>query len=93
MKGRKIYGTFYKGIYHACATIHEDDNPAAIGLGTETIPGGKYVSRKLDDWPQHIKEIGPWFMDMTKKVDWDENRPSIEYYRSMKELIMYLPVK
>ncbi len=93
MKGRKFYGTFYKGVYKACAAVRDDDDPSAIGLPTETIPGGKYVSGKMDNWQEQIGNIGNWFMDMTKKVNWDESRPSIEFYRSMTELIMYLPVK
>jgi hypothetical protein len=93
LKGRKFYGIFYKGIYKACVAIQEGDNPAALGLESEIIPGGKYIIGKLDNWQEHIGEIGQWFMSMTKQCDFDESRPSIEFYRSMKELIMYLPVK
>lgn len=93
MKGRKFYGTFHKGIYKACVAIKDGDNPSELGLETEIIPGGKYVSGKMDNWQEQIGKIGQWFMDMTKQCDVDETRPSIEFYRSMKELVMYLPVK
>jgi hypothetical protein len=93
IKGRKFYGTFHRGVYKACVAFQDGDNPAALGLESEIIPGGKFVSGKLDNWAEHIDEIGNWFMTMTKEVNWDESRPSIEYYRSMTELIMYLPVK
>ncbi len=93
MKGRKFYGTYQNGVYKACVAMLDSDNPSALGLDTDTIPGGKYVGEKLDNWQQHIKEIGQWFMETSDKVDFDESRPSIEFYRSMTELMMYLPVK
>ena len=95
LKGRKFYGAYtpQNGIYKACVAITKGDDPAALGLETYTIPGGKYAGEKLNDWEQHIPEIGQTFMKMTETCNYDDTRPSIEYYRSMKEMVCYLPVK
>ena len=93
MSSRICYGTYHKGVYRACATLLNDDNPQALGLDIYMIPGGKYAIDKIDDWPKHISEIGPRFMEMIKKVQADESRPSIEYYKSGSVLILYLPIK
>ena len=93
LKGRKFYGTFHNGIYRACVAVNEGDNPKALGLETEIIPGGKYAVDKMDDWPKHIGHIKQRFMEMMEKAPFDESRPSIEFYKSFNDLILYLPIK
>jgi hypothetical protein len=92
-RGRKFYGSYHQGIYKACVEIHDGDNPTNMGLPTETIPGGKYASDKLDNWESHIPEINEKFMAMARQCIVDNSRPSIEFYRSMRELILYLPIE
>ncbi len=92
MKGRKFYGTYYGGVYKACVAIREGDDPAMLGLDTDIIPGGKYISEKMHDWESHIPEIKERFMAMARENNVDNDRPSIEYYRSKRELILYLPI-
>jgi hypothetical protein len=93
LKGRKFYGTYLRGIYKACVAIRERDNPSALGLDTDIIPGGKYVSEKMNNWGSHIPEIKERFMAMAGESNYDDSRPSIEFYRSMRELILYSPIK
>ncbi len=93
LKGRKFYGLFHNNIYKASVAIQPDDNPKELGLEAGLIPSGKYLSEKMNDWRQHIAEIGPRFMAMAAKNDVDNSRPSIEFYKSSKVLILYLPIK
>jgi hypothetical protein len=92
IKGRRFYGTYYDGVYKACVAIREGDDPARLGLNTDTIPGGKYISEKMNDWESHIPEIKERFLEMARENNVDNDRPSIEYYRSGRELILYLPI-
>jgi len=97
LKQRKFYGVLFgepeTGEYRACVKITEQDNPEAMGLDTWIIPGGKYAKRKIKDWWKNIKEIGLTFEEMSKEYEVDFSRPSIEFYRSQKELIALLPIK
>jgi predicted transcriptional regulator YdeE len=95
LKGRKFYGAYFhdKEEYRACIAIRENDDPAASGLKVWTIPGGKYARSKMDNWPANIDRIAPAFDEMATAHDHDDSRPSIEFYRSQRELILLLPVK
>ena len=95
LKGRKFYGTFQPpdGPYRACVAIEPGDDPAALGLPTWVIPGGKYSRDKLLNWSERLPEIGKIFQRMSSEGERDPDRPSIEFYRSMKELVLFLPVK
>jgi hypothetical protein len=95
LKGRKFYGTLQPpaGSYRACVAIAPGDDVAALGLPTWTIPGGKYCRAKIADWEQNLPEIGNTFDRMRRQNEHDEGRPSIEFYRSQRELVLFLPVK
>ena len=95
LRGRKFYGSWEPpaGPYRACVAIEPGDDPTALGLPTWTIPGGKYVRRKVADWEDRVPQIGATFGQMRAECDHDASRPSIEFYRSQKELLLFLPVK
>ena len=97
LRGRKFYGTFHPKtrIYRACVAIKDVDNPKIYGLDTWVIPGGRYVKRKFKDWHARIDQIGPTVDEMHAENEnrVDNSRPTVEYYRSEKELILYLPVR
>ncbi|OFY90116.1 MAG: hypothetical protein A3K10_12920 [Bacteroidetes bacterium RIFCSPLOWO2_12_FULL_31_6] len=99
LKGRKMYGVFYpsKKEYLACVQL-DDKNSDSMGFEITLIPGGKYVQEKLKDWSNRIPEIGLTFNKLAKNaVDnglvIDEEGPCIEFYRSVKELVISLPIK
>ena len=48
---------------------------------------------KLDNWEDHIPEIGRTFERMARECERDPSRPSVEFYRSRKELVLLFPVK
>ena len=95
LKGRRFYGTFQPpaGPYRACTAIEPGDDAPSLGLKTWVIPGGKYSRRKLLKWQARIPEIGETFQSMAKEGERDSSRPSVEYYRSEKELVLFLPMK
>jgi len=95
LKGRKFYGTFQRpdGPYRACVAIAPGDDPTALGLATWIIPGGAYRRRKLENWESRLPEIGKSFREMGTEGEPDASRPSIEFYRTQKELLLFLPVK
>ena len=92
LKGRKFYGTMLNGEYRACVARAAQDDPAAMGLQTWIIPGGAYARRKLEGWPERIREIGETFLAMSAEFPPDPSRPNIEFYRSQKELLLFLVV-
>ena len=92
LKGRKFYGTMLNGEYRACVALEPEDSPAAMGLETWTIPGGAYVRRKLPDWPEHVTEIGQIFGALAAEHPRDPARPNVEFYRSQKELVLFMAV-
>lgn len=95
LKGRKFYGTFQPpaGPYRACVAIEPGDDVTALGLPTWTIPGGTYARAKVANWEQNLPEIGRTFQRMTEANVHDATRPSIEFYRSQREVVLFLPVK
>lgn len=95
IKGRKFYGTFQHpdGPYRACVAIRDGDDPAAQGLHTWTIPGGKFAREKLDNYRDRIPEIARTIEALAKENNPDQSRSGIEFYRSSKELLLFLPVK
>jgi hypothetical protein len=92
LKGRKFYGTYLAGEYRACVAIEPGDDSAALGLTRWKIPGGKFEKRKMLGWQSRLPEIGATFIAMAREFDADESRPSVEFYRSSRELILFLPV-
>ena len=94
LKGRKFYGTWEPpaGPYRACVAIESGDDVTALGLPTWIIPGGRYSRRTLPNWEDHVPEIGKIFQQMREEREPDATRPSIEFYRSQKELLLLMPV-
>ena len=93
LKGRRFYGTYSGEEYRACVQMRPDDDPAALGLATCVVPGGKYARSKLVDWQERTPEIGETFNQMGEEHCADASRPTIEYYRSSRELVLLFPIE
>jgi len=98
LKGRKFFGTIRMlddgEEYYACVEKLATDDPEALGLEVATIPGGRYVRRRVRDWESVVaagkmKEISQEF---ARGYELDPDRPSIEFYRSKDELHILLPL-
>ena len=92
-KGRRFYGVVFDNEYRACVTLRSADEAEMLGLKSFTIPGGRYAKAKITDWSQHLDEICKVFDELAEEFTRDESRPVIEFYRSQKELILFLPIK
>lgn len=99
LKGRKFYGVFRElpegEEYFACVERIPSDDPEKMHLDVGVIPGGLYARRKVLNWQQLIASgnLGKQFQEMVRLYDFDPSRPEIEFYRSMAELLLMLPVK
>lgn len=98
LRGRRMYGVFFQntGDYY-CAVRLDDVQTDDMGFEHGTIPGGYYARRKYKDWGPRIGEIATWFSQLQKEcadsgLTIDDERPSIEFYRSLTELIIMAPV-
>ncbi len=93
-RGRRFYGTYdsLTREYLACVEEAKGDDRAAMKVGRWTIPGGKFATRKITDWQSKIPSIASTFDEMANDRKYDPHRPSIEFYRSESELVLYLPV-
>ena len=93
-KGRKFYATYdpLTKEYRACVETIPGEDAKSLGLETGTIPGGKYVKRKVADWSSKIPQLPGIVEEMAVGHRVDPTRPTVEYYRSMSELILFLPV-
>ena len=64
-----------------------------MGLAEWTISGGEYGRDRLENWENHIPEIRRTFERMAREFERDPSRPSVEFYRSQRELVLLFPVK
>jgi hypothetical protein len=95
LRGRKFFGAFDPSTreYRVCVQVKEGDDPAALGLESGTLPGGRYLRARLRGEPPGVYErIGPTFAALEKATRPDETRPSIEFYRHRDEIDLLLPV-
>jgi hypothetical protein len=93
LKGRKFYGVVLGHEYRACVTIDPNDDPLSLPHPTWMLPGGRYIRRRLSNWEDNLRLIGPTFETLCRRSDFDPSRPCIEYYRSQRELLVLVPVR
>jgi len=97
LKGRKFYGAVF-GIppneeYWACIELASGDVPETWGFKTGTIPGGKYEQERINNWNDNMNLIGEAFERLSKDNTVDRSRPQIEFYRSMRDMLVRVPIK
>lgn len=97
LRGRRFYGLVFgtppHDIYWAAVAYLDTDNLTQEFLKIGVIPGGKYAQEKIKDWNSDILIIGKTFQRLSKQYTVDSSRPSVEFYRSMKEMLVLLPIK
>lgn len=97
LKGRKFYGLVF-GIppndeYWASVELMPDDQPELWGFRTGSIPAGKYIQERIDNWNENTSLIGKTFQRLASQNETDATRPCVEFYRSMRDMLVRLPVK
>jgi hypothetical protein len=93
LRGRKFYGVVIGDEYRAGVAIRPEDDAGALALARWTIPGGRYVRRKIPNWESNRHLIGSTFETLRRRDDFDASRPCIEFYRSRQELLLMAPVR
>ncbi len=97
IKGRKFYGTFQPTPdgeeYYACVAMIDSDDPEKMQLDTGAIPAGWYARHRFPDWEKNLSKLPATFEEMARTHDVDPARPSLEFYRSQAELLLFLPVR
>ena len=99
LKGRKFYGLVFEteegmGYYAGLVPDSETEERkfSALGYSVTEIEGGRCARVKMDDWTSKIDQIGPTMGAMIKQYGIDPSRPQMEFYRSLHELHLLLPV-
>ena len=92
LRGKKFYGVVVDGEYRACVRVNSGEDPELREYLSFTIPGGRYVHRRLVDWDHHVELIGQSVNELIARADYDSSRPVIEFYRSHTELVIRVPV-
>jgi hypothetical protein len=93
LRGRRFYGVVVGEEYRACVAIRPEDDPAALALARWTIPGGRYVRRRIPNWESNLHLIGSTFETFRRRDDFDPSRLCVEFYRSRQELLLMAPVR
>ena len=93
LKGRKFYGIVIGDEYRACVAIDPEADASSSSHPTWTIPGGRYVRRKIENLEKNLHRIGASVEELRRRSDFDPTRSCVEYYRSRKELLLMVPVR
>lgn len=81
------------GQYLAGLSMEPGDDPRALGLLVRIIPGGAYARDRVWNWADRKDDIATRFARLKKEHAPDATRARIECYRSIRELVLLLPVK
>ncbi|MDX6299382.1 MAG: hypothetical protein QOF53_596 [Nocardioidaceae bacterium] len=95
LRGRKMYATadVIGGVYATCTPIRAGDDPAALGLRVDELPGGRFRRGRLRGEPPGVYAlIGPGFEELESKIPADRTRPLVEYYKRHDEIELWVPV-
>jgi hypothetical protein len=95
LRGRSFLGVFdtAAGWYRTCVALRDGDDPAALGLPTTVIPGGRYLRARLrGDAPAIYDRLAPTYAELQQAGALDLSRPGIEYYRRADEIDVLMPV-
>lgn len=99
LRGRRFYGLVYEsaeGMSYFAALVPdseiEERRFTELGFPITEVEGGACARIKLLDWTSQTDQIGPSFGALIDQFGIDTSRPQMEYYRSLSELHLLLPV-
>lgn len=100
LKGRKFYGLVYErdgGIEYYAGLLplngEEENEFERKGFSIKRVNSGLWVREKLFDWPKHTEQIAAIMDKMIETYGIDTSRPQLEYYRSLTELHLLVPIQ
>jgi hypothetical protein len=99
LRGRKMYGVVYPGDparYLACVLL-DNENADDLGFQRTTVPGGRYAHTLVRDWQSRIPELPAIVSQLESDIKVsglarNQDRPWLEFYRRIDELLVMLPV-
>jgi len=98
LRGRKMYGLYYPASddYYACVKL-DTEHPDDLGFERGTVPGGRYARARVRNWQERLSELEKLFEELVNVSsavgnEPDLERPQIEFYRNLDELIIMVPV-
>ena len=99
LRGRKFYALVYgaaDGLQYFAGlvpqSVEEERWFTHHGFGIIEVEAGTWAQSKLDDWLSNTDQIGSMFDSMIAAYGHDPSRPQMEFYRSMTELHLLVPV-
>lgn len=95
LRGRKMYAAVdtAAGTYTTCTPVRPGDEPQALGLELDVLPGGDYLRGRLVGEPPAVYEqIGPGMAELERLADRDPSRPLVEFYRRHDQVELWVPV-
>ena len=99
LTGRRFYGLVYEsedGVDYYAGLVPDNEIEerkfTEFGYRIVEIDGGKWARVKLVDWTTKTDQIGPTFRAMIDEYGIDAARPQMEFYRSLTELHLLLPL-
>lgn len=93
LHGRRFFGVALAGEYRACVAIGGQDDLESLPHPSYTIPGGRYIHRRLKNWGEKVELIGQTVEQLMSRSDYDPSRPVVEVYRSHTDLVVRVPVR
>lgn len=99
LKGRKFYGLVYEtddSMEYFAGLVPDNEIEerrfGELGFPITEIEGGSCARVKLLDWTSKTDQIGPSIGAMIERFGFDPSRPQMEYYRSLSELHLLVPI-
>lgn len=94
MKRTRFYGAMHRdGTYGACVARRNSDEAAPPECHWAELPGGAYVRTMLSPWQDLIPRIAETVDRMAENHSHNPSGPSLECYRSERDVILLLPVQ
>ena len=98
LRGQKMYGVIYSGepVRYLAGLLLDADSDD-LGLDRTTVPAGRYARTLVRHWETRIPEL-PSIVERLQSdvvgagLAVDQDRPMLEYYRRIDELLMMVPV-
>ncbi len=97
MSGRQVYGLSWmeddKIIYYAAINESEPGEGDKHGCLTRVLKKGNYISKTINEFMDHIPELGKTFEEMFRTYDYDPEGCCVEYYFNDKDVECRLRLK
>lgn len=96
-KGRKFYGIYTNNVssekYFAAVLEQYKNEGDKYNCSSIILPKGEYLALTIKNWSQKLDQIESIFDELFNDPRTDSNSESIEYYKSMTDLVCIVRLK